>query len=149
MEVPAGERWTGQGQQDAEHVPQLHSCVAQKLNVECDRTMATPCPSLRLVGVRSAVRPSFRRSPLEQTRAYTSSHPIPLLLTGGVPTDTSSGSVRFRITLSRITPIAASADSLKDSCAFFSGERFPRSRHQSIKRHLHDPNTMQREYPIP
>jgi hypothetical protein len=51
--------------------------------------------------------------------------------------------------LSHITLIAASPDSLKEPCAFLSGERFPRSRHQPVKRHLHDPNTMQREYPIP
>ena len=60
MEVPAGERGTGQGQQDAEHVHQLHSYAAQTLNVECDGTMANPCTSLLLVGGSSAVRPSFR-----------------------------------------------------------------------------------------
>jgi hypothetical protein len=62
--------------------------------------------------------------------------------------DTSSRAVRFRVTLSRITLTAAPPDCLEKLCAFFSSERFPRPRHQSVKRHLHDPNTMQREYPI-
>ena len=44
---------------------------------------------------------------------------------------------------------AASSDSLKELRTFLSGERFPCSGYQSVKRHLHDPNTMQREYPIP
>ena len=59
MEVPVGERGTEQGQQDAEQVRQLHSRLAQKLNVECDGTMANLCTRLLLVGVRSAVRRSF------------------------------------------------------------------------------------------
>ncbi len=44
---------------------------------------------------------------------------------------------------------AASSDSLKELHALLSGERFPRSGYQSVKRHMHDPNTMQRVYPIP
>ena len=58
MEVPTGERGTGRGQQDAEQVHQRHSCVAQKLNVECDGTMVNPCTSLLLADVSSVVRPS-------------------------------------------------------------------------------------------
>ena len=41
------------------------------------------------------------------------------------------------------------SDSLKELRTFLSRERFPRSRGQFVKRHVHDPNTMQREYPIP
>jgi len=58
MEVPAGERGTGRGQQDAEQVHQRHSCVAQKLNVECDGTLFNPCTSLLPVDVGSVVSPS-------------------------------------------------------------------------------------------
>ena len=42
----------------------------------------------------------------------------------------------------------ASSDSLKELRAFLTGERFPRSRYQSVKRHMHDPDTMQVEHPI-
>jgi hypothetical protein len=40
------------------------------------------------------------------------------------------------------------SDSLKELRTFLSGERFPRSGYQSVKRHMHDPNTMEREHPI-
>lgn len=43
---------------------------------------------------------------------------------------------------------AASSDSLKELHTLLSGERFPRPGYQSVKRHMHDPNTTQREYPI-
>jgi len=43
----------------------------------------------------------------------------------------------------------ASSDRLKESHTFLSGEGFPLSRDQSIKRYLHNTNTMQREHPIP
>jgi hypothetical protein len=48
-----------------------------------------------------------------------------------------------------ITLTAASSDSLKELRTFLSGERFPCSWYQSVKRHMHDPNTMQGEYTIP
>ena len=44
---------------------------------------------------------------------------------------------------------AASPDSLKELRTFLASEWFPRSWYQSVKRHMHDPNTMQREHPIP
>ena len=44
---------------------------------------------------------------------------------------------------------AASSDRMKELRTFLSGELFPRSGYQSVKRHMHNPNTMQREYPIP
>ena len=44
---------------------------------------------------------------------------------------------------------AASSDSLKELRAFLTCERFPRSRYQSVKRHMHDPDTMQVEHSIP
>jgi hypothetical protein len=43
---------------------------------------------------------------------------------------------------------ADSSDSLKESRAFLTGEWFPRSRYQSVKCHMHDPDTMQIEHPI-
>jgi hypothetical protein len=43
----------------------------------------------------------------------------------------------------------ASSDCLKELRTFLPGERFPGSGRQSVKRHVHDPNTMQREHTIP
>jgi hypothetical protein len=43
---------------------------------------------------------------------------------------------------------AASSDSLKELRAFLTGEWFPCSRYQSVKRHMHDPDTMEIEHPI-
>jgi len=37
---------------------------------------------------------------------------------------------------------------LKKLRTFLLGERFPRSGDQPVKRHMHDPNTVQGEYPI-
>jgi hypothetical protein len=43
----------------------------------------------------------------------------------------------------------ASPDSLKELRAFLSSKRFPLSWEQSIECNVHNPDTMQREHPIP
>jgi hypothetical protein len=37
---------------------------------------------------------------------------------------------------------------VKELCPFFSGEQSPLPRFQSVKRNMHDPNTMEREYSV-
>ena len=98
---------------------------------------------LNLFLTRQRGVPSHQADVLEESEINPRHNPIPLRLAGDSPRQAmrpewfASGSPYLRIILT-----APSPDSLKELHTLLSGERFPRSRYQSVKRHMHDPNTM-------